>query len=58
MNKRNAPTLKKLLNALPSKEAFGDLDLKIKKIEYDSRRVQLGDLFVAIKGFSVDGHQY
>lgn len=58
MNKRNAPTLKKLLNALPSKEAFGDLDLKIKKIEYDSRQVQLGDLFVAIKGFSVDGHEY
>lgn len=58
MSKTNAQTLKRLLSALPSKEVSGDVDLKIKKIEYDSRQVKLGDLFVAIPGFSDDGHRY
>lgn len=58
MEMKNPQVLKKLLNALPTKEVWGDLDLKIKKIEYDSRQVKLGDLFVALKGFSDDGHRY
>ena len=28
------------------------------RVEIDSRKVQLGDLFVAIKGERVDGHHY
>jgi len=32
--------------------------LMITGIQYDSRKVQLGNLFVAIKGFQSDGHQY
>ncbi len=58
MEMRNPRSLKKLLNVLPTKEAWGDLDLKIKKIEYDSRQIKLGDLFVALKGFSDDGHKH
>lgn len=50
--------LKKLINVLPKKEASGNLDLMIKKIEYDSRKIRLGDLFVALTGFTEDGHQY
>ena len=50
--------LKKLLNALASKKISGKLDLAIKKIEYDSRRINPGDLFVAIEGYSDDGHKY
>ncbi len=30
----------------------------INKIQYDSRKVGKGDLFVAVKGFETDGHQY
>jgi UDP-N-acetylmuramoyl-L-alanyl-D-glutamate--2,6-diaminopimelate ligase len=58
METNDPQQLRKLLSALPSKEASGELDLKIKKIEYDSRQVKLGDLFVALRGFSEDGHQY
>ncbi|MBQ7718597.1 MAG: UDP-N-acetylmuramoyl-L-alanyl-D-glutamate--2,6-diaminopimelate ligase [Clostridia bacterium] len=33
-------------------------DADITSIEYDSRRVKAGSLFVAIKGFQTDGHLY
>lgn len=32
--------------------------LRITGIQYDSRKVQLGNLFVAVKGFKSDGHDY
>lgn len=32
--------------------------MMITGIQYDSRKVELGNLFVAIKGFTSDGHQY
>jgi len=50
--------LKALLEALPSCKVLGDADLTIEKIEYDSRRVGFGDLFVALPGHSDDGHRY
>jgi UDP-N-acetylmuramoyl-L-alanyl-D-glutamate--2,6-diaminopimelate ligase len=50
--------LKRLLAALPSKKVLGNTDLEIREIEYDSRRIQPGDLFVAIPGFKEDGHQH
>lgn len=33
-------------------------DVAIRKIQYDSRKVEQGDLFIAVKGFSTDGHKY
>jgi UDP-N-acetylmuramoyl-L-alanyl-D-glutamate--2,6-diaminopimelate ligase len=50
--------LKELLSALPSKKILGETDFDINKIEYDSRRINPGDLFVAIPGFKEDGHKY
>jgi len=50
--------LKELLKALPTLDVSGTPNLIIKKIEYDSRRVNRGDLFVALEGHSEDGHQY
>jgi UDP-N-acetylmuramoyl-L-alanyl-D-glutamate--2,6-diaminopimelate ligase len=50
--------LKELLAALPSKKIFGEMDFDIKKIEYDSRKINSGDLFVAIPGFTEDGYKY
>ena len=32
--------------------------LAITGIQYDSRKVELGNLFVAVKGFQTDGHKY
>ena len=36
----------------------GDGDVEISGIVYDSRRVGPGDLFVAVQGIHVDGHDY
>ena len=58
MGKKNTQNLKELLKALPSKKVSGDTDLSIKKIECDSRRVTSGDLFVAIEGYTEDGHKH
>ena len=33
-------------------------DPEIHAVRYDSRAVQPGDLFVAIRGFETDGHKY
>lgn len=37
---------------------YGDTDIEIKGIAYDSRKVREGFLFVAIKGYMTDGHKY
>ena len=36
----------------------GTGDVEVSGIAYDSRRVQPGDLFVAVEGLHVDGHDY
>lgn len=36
----------------------GNPETEIKGIAYDSRKVQAGYLFVAVKGFETDGHKY
>lgn len=36
----------------------GNLDINITGIEHDSRKIQKGNLFIAEKGFTVDGHDY
>lgn len=50
--------LKKLLVGLEGIKAKGNVDLDIKGIEKNSKEVKEGYLFIAIKGFSTDGHQY
>jgi hypothetical protein len=37
---------------------IGDGDIEISSIEHDSRSVTSGALFVAVPGFTVDGHAY
>jgi len=48
--------LSKLLNGLPLETPVEDRS--VTGIAYDSRRVEPGFLFVAIKGFETDGHLY
>ena len=40
------------------KETKGNLNIEINKIEYDSKKIEKGDLFVAIKGYKKNGHEY
>lgn len=35
-----------------------DMDTEIRGVSYDSRQTEPGDLFVAVKGFSSDGHRF
>jgi len=37
---------------------LGDIDIDIKEVQYDSRKVKAGDLFICIEGYKVDGHKY
>lgn len=50
--------LKKILLEIEGIKAKGDLDIDITNIESDSRKIQKGGLFVAIKGFDVNGNDY
>ena len=50
--------LKNILAGIEGLKVRGNLDLEIPNLESDSRAIKKGDLFVAIKGFDVDGHEY
>ncbi len=50
--------LKDLLIGLEGLKARGSLDVEIKNIACNSNNVEEGDLFVAIKGFEYDGHEF
>ena len=52
--------LSKLLNNIQAIQVAGNfnVDEQVSSIEYDSRKVKEKSLFVAIKGFNVDGHKF
>ena len=50
--------LKRILIGLEGIKAKGNIDIEIAGIEKNSKEVKQGYMFVAIKGFSTDGHQY
>ena len=50
--------LKILMEDLEYELLQGSLETPVASVEYDSRKVQPGSLFVAIKGYETDGHLY
>lgn len=50
--------LQKLLKNLHLLIPFKGEDLEITSIENDNRKVQIGSLFICIKGYTVDGHDF
>ncbi len=50
--------LKDILYKVSIQEVFGVTDMSINQLVFDSRKVVKNDVFIAIKGVSVDGHLY
>ena len=50
--------LEKILNGINIIETKGSLNQEIRGIHIDSRKIEAGHLFVAVKGTQTDGHAY
>ncbi len=50
--------LKKIIEELEAVKITGSTDVELTGINFDSRKVVPGDLFVAIRGTSSDGHEF
>lgn len=50
--------LKELLHAIPVLQVVGPLEVEVDAIAFDSRKVQQGTLFVAVRGVHTDGHLF
>ncbi len=47
-----------LLKDIKYSKMSGSSDTEISGISIDSRKIKKGDIFVAIKGFKLDGHNF
>lgn len=50
--------LKNILKDCKVRDVIGDINIEISNIEFDSRKVTEGTLFVCVKGFSSNGHDF
>lgn len=50
--------LESMLSGLEHELVKGTVDINITSVHQDSRKVTEGTLFLAIKGFKSDGHDY
>ena len=51
-------TFAELIDDLTGARLIGDGGVEVRAVQDDSRRVEPGDVFVAVKGLHVDGHAY
>jgi len=56
--KNTSMILDDLLQGIVLLKTVGSADIQIDNIQFDSRKVEAGSLFVATKGSAADGHQY
>ncbi|MDG1955337.1 MAG: UDP-N-acetylmuramoyl-L-alanyl-D-glutamate--2,6-diaminopimelate ligase [Polaribacter sp.] len=50
--------LKDILYKISIEEILGSTDIEINSVQFDSRKIESNDLFVAQKGVTVDGHLF
>lgn len=50
--------LKNMLDGLKHELVLGDVNIDITSVQQDSRKIEKGSLFIAVKGFQSDGHKY
>jgi len=55
---RTVKTLQQLFSNVEIAETDGNMDVPVRGLAYDSRKVTEGDLFVAVRGAKQDGHRY
>lgn len=61
VEKRDLEAIMKLndiLKGIETVSVSGDMNVEISDIQYDSRKVEEGTMFICIKGFVSDGHKY
>jgi len=51
-------TLNEILAAVRITKAIGSTDIRINSVQFDSRLIKPGDVFVAVKGTQSDGHDF
>jgi len=54
MNKR----LSEIISNISVLQVIGNVDIEISSVEFDSRKVKQGTLFVAVDGVNVNGHRF
>ncbi|MBF4985390.1 UDP-N-acetylmuramoyl-L-alanyl-D-glutamate--2,6-diaminopimelate ligase [Nonlabens mediterrranea] len=50
--------LKDLLYKVSLELVIGPTDIDVEQVQFDSRAIRKGDVFIALKGTAVDGHQF
>ena len=50
--------LQQLLNGVHILDHKGDMNIDVKGVKIDSRKVGKGDMFIAVRGTAADGHAY
>lgn len=50
--------LETIINGYKYEILKGDIDIDIQGIQHDSRKISKDNMFIAIEGFTVDGHNY
>lgn len=51
-------SLEKILGLIEPKRVYGATKISIENLQFDSRKVSSDDVYVATRGFSVDGHSF
>ena len=50
--------LRDILYKVPIEAVTGNTTISVRALVFDSRQVQANDVFIAIRGYEVDGHSY
>lgn len=50
--------LAEIIHNIPDARIYGDADLEIENIEYDSRMMKPNSLFIAVTGYKTDGYNF
>ena len=50
--------LKEILFGVNIDSVYGDTNVSISSISFDSRKIKQNSVFIAIKGYDLDGHDY